>query len=275
MSSTPLLPPTLCDAACRVLSAPDPAQKVTLTRCFAAAWQNGTISQIGEQHPPDRPARPARPELKHPNHMPRRGKGGLAGKRAFLHAIAHIELNAIDLAWDLVCRFVHENMPPAFYDDWVAVALDEANHFALLDDRLHSLDAAYGDLAAHDGLWEAALTTRDDLLARLAIVPMILEARGLDITPTAVQRLQQAGDFETAGILEKIGREEMPHVAAGVHWFEFICARRSLAAVPTFRKLAATRYAGRLKPPFNVAARDQAGMDPAYYQADAGKIVGQ
>jgi uncharacterized ferritin-like protein (DUF455 family) len=259
-------PETLCEAACQVLDEPAPHQKVALTRRFAAAWRAGHLCKIGQVMPPERPARPKRPALKSPMDMPRRGKGGLAGKRAFLHAIAHIELNAIDLAWDMVCRFVDENMPKAFHDDWVGVALDEANHFALLDARLNALDAAYGDLPAHDGLWEAALTTKDDLLARLAIVPLILEARGLDTTPGAVERLLQAGDTETAALLGKIAAEEIPHVAAGVRWFEFLCERRGLACVPTFHQIAASRYAGRLKPPFNTAARSKAGMKAAYYQ---------
>ncbi|NQW01398.1 MAG: ferritin-like domain-containing protein [Rhodospirillales bacterium] len=260
------LPATLCEAACRVLNEPSPAQKVALTRRFAAAWQQGGISQPGRQTPPERPARPARPLLKPPAEMPRRGKGGLAGKCAFIHAIAHIELNAIDLAWDIICRFTDEPMPRAFHDDWVGVAMDEANHFALLEARLNGLDAAYGDLPAHDGLWEAALTTKDDLLARLAVVPLILEARGLDTTPAAVARLIQAGDVETADLFRKIAEEEIPHVAAGLRWFEFLCARRGLAPIPTFHQLAASRYAGRLKPPFNTEARSQAGMDQAYYR---------
>lgn len=266
MSPRQHLPDTLCQAACLVLSEPTPEQKVALTRFYVTAWRSGEIADIGDQMPPDRPARPARPELKHANDMPRRGKGGLAGKRAFIHAIAHIELNAIDLAWDIVCRFTHEKMPRAFYDDWVEVASDEAEHFGLLAGRLKDLDAAYGDLAAHDGLWEAAITTKDDLLERLAIVPLILEARGLDTTPKAVARLEQARDFESAEIIKKIGEEEIPHVAAGVRWFEYLCDRRNLLPVPTFHQIAATRYGGRLKPPFNVAARSQAGMDIAYYK---------
>lgn len=269
MAPRPPLPENLCDAACRVLNEPSPASKVELTRRFAKSWSDGRLTEIGNQMPPERPQRPGRPALKHPNDLPRRGKGGLTGKRAFLHAIAHIELNAIDLAWDIVCRFVHEDMPRAFYDDWVGVALDEAEHFDLLEDRLQSLESGYGELAAHDGLWEAATTTKNDLLERLAIVPMILEARGLDTTPGAVQRLKQARDFETATLLQKIGDEEVPHVAAGVRWFEYLCERRDLDPVPTFHSIAKTRYAGRLKPPFNEAARNLAGMDQAYYQPEA------
>lgn len=259
-------PETLCDAACRILNEPSPSVKVTLTRTFADGWLSGQISEIGDQPPPALPARPVRPELKHPHDMPKRNSRGTSGKRVFLHAIAHIELNAIDLAWDLVCRFTHEDMPRAFYDDWVGVALDEANHFDLLANRLEALDSAYGDLPAHNGLWEAALTTQDDLAARLALVPMVLEARGLDTTPGAVERLHQAGDTETAHLLQKIGDEEIPHVAAGVRWFEFLCERRGIAPIPQFHEFVASRFKGQLKPPFNQQARTAAQMDGAYYQ---------
>ena len=198
--------------------------------------------------------------------MPRRRKGGMAGRRAFVHAIAHIELNAIDLAWDMVARFDIPELPRAFYDDWVRVAQDEAEHFALLSHRLVDMDTNYGDLPAHNGLWEAAINTRHDVLARLALVPMVLEARGLDTTPTAVAQLKANGDAETAAILEKIGREEIPHVAAGVRWFEHIAADRDMDPVAAFHHLAATLFAGSIKPPFNAQARMAAGMSEAYFQ---------
>ena len=261
-------PETLTEAACQVLLEPDPTAKVERTRSYARAWASGDISEIGDLLPPDRPARPNTPELKHPTEMPRRRKSGIQGKRAFIHAIAHIELNAIDLAWDIVCRFIHEDMPISFYNDWVGVALDEAEHFAMLAARLDDLDAAYGDMAAHDGLWEAALKSKDDLAYRLALVPMILEARGLDTTPAAVQRFKEADDPKTAAILDQIGAEEMPHVAAGVRWFEFLCNRRADEPIATFRKIVTTQYKGRIIPPFNTQARTAAGMDEAYYQPD-------
>ncbi len=197
--------------------------------------------------------------------MPRRRKGGLAGRQAFVHAIAHIELNAIDLAWDIVARFTDENLPRAFYDDWTGVALDEADHFDMLCRRLGELGCAYGDLPAHDGLWEAAETTADDLLARLAIVPMILEARGLDTTPHAVADLERHDDHETAAILAKIGEEEVPHVAAGVRWFEYLCERRDIEPVAHFHALRQARFKGALKPPFNREMRTKAGMNPEYF----------
>ena len=198
--------------------------------------------------------------------MPRRRKGGLAGRLAFIHAIAHIELNAVDLSWDIIARFEEPDMPRAFYDDWVGVALDEAEHFDLLNQRMSALGGAYGDMPAHDGLWEAATNTAHDLLARLALVPMVLEARGLDTTPAAVARLQANGDEPTASLLAKIGREEIPHVAAGVRWFEFIAARRGLDPISAFHALVDELFSGNLKPPFNTEARTAAGMAHAYYQ---------
>jgi len=204
--------------------------------------------------------------LKSAQDMPRRRHKGPTGRFAFVHAIAHIEFNAIDLAWDIVSRFAAENMPKSFYDDWVQVALDEAEHFQLLQTRLEELGGKYGDLPAHDGLWEAASSTTDDLLVRLAIVPMILEARGLDTTPGAVIKLRQAGDEKTADILEHIAHEEIPHVQAGVYWFEYLCDRRGLEPVSTFHHLVSTRRKIAPKPPFNVHARAKARMAAGYYQ---------
>ena len=257
---------TLTEAACRVITTPAPADKVALTRRFAGEWAEGTIAEVGTTPPPDRPARPARPELLMPRDMPKRRKGGAAGRLAFLHAIAHIELNAIDLAWDIVARFVAEDMPRAFYDDWVQVALDEAAHFDMLEQRMGHLGGSYGDLPAHDGLWQAAEETADDLMARLALVPMVLEARGLDTTPAAVAKLRANGDSESADILEHIGAEEIPHVAAGTRWFRHLADRRDVAAEAAFHELVRTRFKGQVKAPFNHAARTEAGMDAAFYE---------
>jgi len=263
---TLILPATLSAAAVAVITTSSPDDKVALTRMAAAAWRNGNFACVGVFRPPDRPSRPAKPELRAPGEMPKRRKGGEAGRAAFVHAIAHIELNAIDLAWDIIARYSENELPNAFYDDWVGVALDEADHFAMLNDRLVELGYAYGDLPAHDGLWEAAENTADDLLARLALVPMVLEARGLDTTPKAVADLKAAGDTETAQLLEKIGREEVPHVAAGVRWFEHLCALRGLDPTTTFHGLVKQRFAGTIKPPFNRELRDAAGMAVGYYE---------
>ena len=216
------IPLTLTEAACCIINEPDPNAKVELTRSFAASWTSRLAADIGTHFPPDRPARSDLPKLKHPSDMPRRRKIGIQGKRAFIHSINHIELNAIDLPWDIIFRFVHEDLPTNFYNDWVRQALNEAEHYAMLVTWLNSLEATYGDLAAHDGLWEAVDKTVGDLISRLAVVPMILEERGLDTTPTAVQRFKNVGDTETTAILDQIGKEEIAHVAAGERWFEFV-----------------------------------------------------
>lgn len=259
-------PTTLSAAACAVLRAPDPAEKLGLTRRTAILWREGALA-IGRALPPGRPARPPRPEVRPPREMPRRrAAGSLAGRVALLHALAHIELNALDLAWDLIARFTAEDLPRAFYDDWVVVAAEEAKHFALLADRLAALGHAYGDLAAHDGLWEAAQATAGDLLARLAVVPLVLEARGLDVTPDMIRRLEQFGDRDSAAVLEIIYRDEIGHVAAGSRWFAWSCARRGLAPVLAYRELVRRHFKGSLKPPFNRAARDEAGFGAAFYE---------
>ncbi len=257
---------TLREAACRVLLCSDPAEKARLSAEIAQAWHDGEITEIGEVQPPDRPARPDHPELRPPRDMPRRRVNSPTGRIAFIHAIAHIELNAIDLAWDLIARFGAPALPRTFFDDWVDVARDEAQHFSLLAGYLQDHSAAYGDLPAHDGLWEAAEATTDDILARLALVPLVLEARGLDTTPMAVEKLTAAGDDKAVGILSVIAREEVAHVAAGVRWFEEICGQRTLDPVETFQSLVRSRFKGDLKPPFAKDARDAAGFPEEYYE---------
>ncbi|HLI22053.1 MAG TPA: ferritin-like domain-containing protein [Stellaceae bacterium] len=258
---------TLTQAACDVLAAASPAEKIALSHRFAAAWRDGAIDEIGTARPSERPARPAKPELKHPHEMPkRRGAGSLANRIALLHAIAHIELNAIDLAWDLIARFATPELPRAFYDDWITVADQEATHHALLAERLAALGAAYGDLPAHDGLWQAAQATAHDLLARLAIVPLVLEARGLDVTPDMIEKLRRQGDAASVAVLEMIYRDEVGHVAAGQRWFRWDCARRGLDPVAAYRDLVRRYHGGGLKPPFNRAAREQAGFAAAFYE---------
>lgn len=262
---------TLTSAACAVLAAAEPAEKTRLSAATATAWREGRIAGIGTARPPDRPARPARPPLLAPRDMPKRKAGqSVAHRVALLHALAHIELNAIDLAWDIVARFAHEDLPNAFYDDWVTVADEEALHFRLLCDRLAALGAAYGDLPAHDGLWQAAEETAGDLLARLAIVPLVLEARGLDVTPAMAANLERAEDGESAAILRRIYQDEIGHVAAGRRWFEHVCAARGLAPVAAWQSLVRRHFHGTLKPPFNDDARAAAGFDAAFYQPLAG-----
>ena len=260
------LPPSLTDAALGVLSAPDPAQKVRLTYAYAQASRDGTIANVRDTPPPARPAPPDKPEPVSPGDMPKRSTGGGKRRLALLHAIAHIELNAIDLGWDIVSRFADPDLPRAFYDDWVTVAEDEARHFEMLCQRLTELGAHYGEFPAHDGLWEAADKTADDLLARLALVPMVLEARGLDTTPATVAKLNANGDTATASLMAEIADDEISHVAAGVRWFEHVCGVRALEPVATFKALVSERFRGPLKPPFNTEARDHAGMARSYYE---------
>lgn len=198
--------------------------------------------------------------------MPRRrGGGSPAGRIALLHALAHIELNAIDLAWDLIARFAAAELPQEFYNDWVGVAAEEAEHHVLLAERLGAFGACYGDLPAHDGLWQAAEATSHDLLARLAVVPLVLEARGLDVTPTMIARLDRLGDAESAAVLRRIYDDEIGHVATGIRWFEFLCARDALPPAETYRALVRRYFKGVLKPPFNDAARTAAGFSAIFY----------
>lgn len=261
---------TLTDQAVAVVLAADPAEKIRLSLSAAEAWEQEKITEIGCARPPERPGRPNRPELRLPRDMPKRGHGGEKGRVALLHALAHIELNAIDLAWDIIARFADQDLPKRFFDDWVAVARDEAIHHGLLCDRLADLGAAYGDLPAHDGLWEAALETAHDLVARLAVVPLVLEARGLDVTPDAVERLIRCGDQVSAAVLERIYRDEIVHVAAGRRWFEFVCRARGLDPLVTWHALVRRHFRGALKPPFNDAARAAAGFAEEFYRPLAG-----
>jgi uncharacterized ferritin-like protein (DUF455 family) len=196
--------------------------------------------------------------------MPKRRAGGSTASRvALLHALAHIELNAIDLAWDMVARFAASGA--GFHDDWVRVAADEARHFTLLCGRLAAHGAAYGDLPAHDGLWQAAEATSGDLGARLAIVPMVFEARGLDVTPAMIQRLDATGDAESAAVLRVVLEDEVAHVAIGLRWFEAECAATASEPVAAWQALVRRYYRGALKRPFNDAARLAAGLGPAFY----------
>ena len=258
--------PTLSAAAAAVLTTADPAAKCRLTRQAAADWFAGRIVEPGDTVPPDRPARPERPQLLHPRDMPNRRYGGERGRLALVHALAHIELNAIDLAWDIVCRFPHEAMPRAFLDDWVRVAVDEAEHFEMLGRLMAELGARYGDLPAHDGLWQAAEKTADNRMARLAVVPMTLEARGLDTTPATIERLARNGDALTPPVLEVIYRDEIRHVAAGARWFAYLADRAGEDAAAAFHRIHAHRFPAGLKAPFNHAARAEAGFPRHWYE---------
>jgi len=257
---------TLVGAALSVLDVPEPERKVRRSRAAASDWRGLRITAVGSGEPPRRPARPEKPELLPPNRVKKRKIGTDRGGRiALLHALAHIELNAIDLAWDIIARFTEEKLPRDFYDDWVKVADEEAKHFQLLSDRLEELGARYGDLPAHDGLWQAATATADDLLARLAIVPMVLEARGLDVTPAMIEKLRAVDDHRSADILRVIYEEEIGHVTIGQRWFHWLCEKRQLEPRQTWQALVRERFRGPLKPPFNEAGREEAGFPASYY----------
>jgi uncharacterized ferritin-like protein (DUF455 family) len=261
-------PIALAELAAAVLATADARAKAEASRAAAARWRAGGIAEIGTAAAPERPARPPRPELKLPRDMPqRRAAGTMATRIALLLAVAHIELKAIDLAWDIVARFASRDLPREFFDDWVRVGDDEAKHFLLLSRRLEALGAAYGDLPAHDGLWQAAHETRHDLLARLAIVPLVLEARGLDVTPAMIARFDRLGDADSAAVLRTIYADEIGHVAAGRRWFDILCARRGVTPVETWRALVAAHFKGALKPPFNEEARAAAGFSAEYFGA--------
>jgi uncharacterized ferritin-like protein (DUF455 family) len=205
--------------------------------------------------------------------MPRRRAGSGAGRAALLHAVAHIELNAINLALDMAGRFafhVPDDLRDEFVRDWLKVADDEARHFIMIDDRLSAFNMCYGDLPAHEGLWQAAERTAHDVLARLVIAPLVFEARGLDVTPGMIGRLERSGDEQSAEVLRVIYREELDHVATGAKWFRRLAAQRDLCAEETFRCIVREYMPGGLKRPFNEVARARADLPVAWY----GDLVG-
>ena len=260
---------SLAGSARSIVSTVDTLAKVRLAHLAADAWNERRLS-IGclstADAMPERPGRPPKPELLPPRAMPRRSAHGLLNRIALLHSLAHIELNAVDMTWDLIGRFAHVPMPRAYYDDWVRVGAEEARHFKLLHDRLIELGAAYGDLPAHDGLWQSAQATGGSLIARLAVVPLVLEARGLDVSPSIIASLEAAGDTASAAILHIIYRDEKHHVAFGAKWFRHLCEQQGLAPEPTFHDLVRRHFRGPVKPPFNDKARAEAGLTPGFYR---------
>jgi len=253
---------SLFAAAKGCLEAATPDEKVAATERTAAAFADRVLPILEDDAPPlpiGMPGRPARPHLVPPRDLPRRGFGTTEGRAAFIHAVAHIEFNAIDLAWDAVYRF--RGMPEAYYRDWVGVAADEARHFVLLRTRLQALGHDYGDFDAHNGLWEMAEKTAHDALARMALVPRVLEARGLDVTPGMIVKLRALDDDATADILEVILREEVAHVAAGSRWYRWLCERAGVEPRQRFRELLAEFARPVLYGPFNLDARAAAGFD--------------
>ncbi|MGB8621301.1 MAG: ferritin-like domain-containing protein, partial [Paracoccaceae bacterium] len=211
------------------------------------------------------PSRPDRPLLLSPRDVPRRRPGTPEGRIAILHAVAHIELNAVDLHWDIIARFGDVPMPKGFHDDWVKAADEESKHFNLICDCLEALGSHYGALPAHAGMWRAAEDTADDLMGRLAVVPMVLEARGLDVTPGMIDIFRKAGDAQAVDALEVIYGEEVGHVAYGSKWFHFLCGRHDVDPKEVFHTLVQRYFHGPLKPPFNEEKRAEAGLPPDFY----------
>jgi uncharacterized ferritin-like protein (DUF455 family) len=251
---------SLFDLARDCIGVRDPDEKVAFTRQVAALWRAGHCSLTAGKSPAPIavPGRPEKPALVHPSQVKRRKLTTPAGQAAFLHALVHIEFNAINLAWDAVYRF--RDLPADFYSDWIGVAEDEALHYQLLSRRLQDTGHAYGDFPAHNGLWEMACKTADDVLLRMALVPRVLEARGLDVTPTMIERLQQAGDEQSAVILGRILDDEIGHVRAGSRWFRYVCRQRGLDSVKTFADLLRQHLPGHNTMPLNPVARKQAGF---------------
>jgi len=236
----------------------DTENKIALVGALAQAVQADAIdlSERFVPEAPSEPGRPALPELVDPRALERRSTATATGRAALIHAVAHIEFNAINLALDAVCRF--PEFPRAFYCDWLRVAAEEATHFQLLREHLLNLGYDYGDFPAHNGLWEMALKTAHDALARMALVPRVLEARGLDASPGIIRRLRAAGDLRGAEILEIILREEVGHVAIGSRWFNHLCTERGLDSDSTFVRLLSAYDAPRAVLPLNIEARRQA-----------------
>jgi uncharacterized ferritin-like protein (DUF455 family) len=250
--------------ALQALCCGQPREKVALATALHANAAQSTLCATAPAPGQPLPGRPPRPQLIHPARVPRRSPASPQGLAALLHAIAHIEFNAINLALDAVWRF--EGLPDAFHHDWARVAAEEAHHFTLLADHLQSLGHGYGDFAAHDGLWAMCEKTAGDVLARMALVPRTLEARGLDATPQIQARLRQVGTppaLRAVEILEVILRDEVGHVAIGNHWYRFLCEREGLDAVAHYPLLVERYQAPRLHPPFNTQARKRAGFTDA------------
>ena len=259
----------LAQMAEAVLRTADGREKTALSHEYAAAWraarEDGSHPEIGTANPPMHPARPTTPELLSPRDVPHRKPGTPEGRIAMMHAVAHIELNAVDLHWDIIARFNGVNMPIGYYDDWVKAADEESKHFNLMCDCLEAAGSHYGALPAHAGMWRAAEDTAEDFMGRLAVVPMVLEARGLDVTPNMIKLFKQAKEVQAVEALEVIYADDVHHVAYGSKWFHFLCGRHELDPTQKFHALVRKYFHGQLKPPFNEEKRAEAGIPPDFY----------
>ena len=250
-----------------VLLEPDPRRKCELTAELNRVWRQGDLAFDPSTPilPMDEPGRPSRPQLVDPRKLERRSVATDTGRLRLLHAFAHIEFNAINIALDAVYRF--RDLPAEFITDWLQVADEEARHFRLLDDELRSRGSSYGSQLAHAGLWEMVCRTRHDALHRMALVPRVMEARGLDVTPAMITKFEQAGDSASAEILRVIYRDEVGHVRIGNHWFHYLCTQRRVDAEATFRDLVGHYMDGKLRGPFNYEARLDAGFAASELEA--------
>lgn len=254
----------LRETAIHWLENTDPKRKAEGVTNLYKAWLTGQITLKADTNiaePINIPGRPAKPELVSPLGVKRRSMNTLEGRAALIHALAHIEFNAINLALDAVWRFA--NMPVQYYADWLKVAAEEAYHFSLLNAHLQTIGYQYGDFTGHNSLWEMSERTKDDVLARMALVPRTMEARGLDASPLMRNKLAQVGDMAATEILDIILRDEIGHVAIGNHWFNWLCEQRGLAPIAAYDALAKQYHAPTLRKPFNMEARRQAGFTEA------------
>ena len=242
------------------IKARSPSEKISLSYDVAKQWQEKLLSldNIAPILRFENPGRPERPILVAPRDLNRRKATSKMGHAALIHSICHIEFNAINLAWDAVYRF--QDMPEQFYDDWVNVAKEEAYHFELLSKHLETLGYSYGDFDAHNGLWESALSTAHDPMVRMALVPRVLEARGLDVTPGIVKKLKGIGDNKAVEILAIVHRDEIGHVSVGTHWFRYLCEKRELNSEKVFKDLINEYMKGILRGPFDHDVRKKAGF---------------
>lgn len=243
------------------LQATELDEKMQLCQALQQNWALGVFDFTPLANPPVRiadPGRPLKPKLVNPKDLPKRRLGSPEGRIALMHAIAHIEFNAVNLALDAVYRF--QTMPIAFFEDWIGVAAEECYHFQLIREHLANMGADYGDLPAHDGLWMTTYETDFDPMIRMALVPRTLEARGLDVTPAMISKLRALGDKRGVEILKILLRDEVGHVAVGTRWYRYLCEQRGLNPFTTFKDIVDTYYHGDLRGPFNYDARAEAGF---------------
>ena len=258
--------PDISPAILAAYACTDPLEKARLASKIYADLSDGLYSHAAPIAIDLRPGRPDKPELLAPRFVPRRRiSKGKTGRIALLHAIAHIELNAIDLSLDIAVRYTEYGLPFDFVRDWMSVASDEARHFTLLHHRLEALGSFYGALPAHDGLWEAAVKTASDLAGRLAIAPLVLEARGLDVTLQLIDKMREVEDEDSAKILEIIMTDEVGHVGTGKRWFDYVCGCERRDPISSWQSLVRQYFNGALKPPFNIPARTAAQFSSAFY----------